>query len=139
MARKTRPKKKTKKSTNEMGNSVHVKLDMEEALKAKKDILNSQKDILKIYRRINRYKELRVKEIDLKAFLYKKIKETKSLLKKLRDLLPRPEIPEIAKKDEGKKTFQKTHEKSKEVKGIESQLLEIQRKLNSLQNQQTNI
>ena len=112
---------------------IHVRFEYDEALQAKKDILNSQKQLLNITKIIKRYHFLRIEELKLKLNLNKKIKEANMNIRKLEKILPVLEIPKI---------LDKSHEGIKEEKireipedtDLESQLAEIQRKLSSLQN-----
>ena len=117
-------------------NIIHIKLEYQEALEAKKDILFSEMNLLKIAKKIQKYKELRKEELDLKLNILKKIKETKTEIRKLQRTLPKLEIPEILKKSqenfETKEIGEKVREKQDED-NLEYELKEIQNKLASLQ------
>ncbi len=118
-------------------NLIHVKLDYEEALTSKKDILSSQIALLKIARTIKSYGSIRIRELELKLQLQKSFKELKTSLNKLNKILPNPTIPEIIRREEPQQT---TVKKSKHVpvkhpdESLENQLQEIQRRLGELQN-----
>lgn len=114
-------------------NLIHVKLEFEEALQSKKDILSTQKDLIELLQSIKNYSAIRKEELNLKIKIHKKIKELKSNLSKLNQTVPKIKIPEILKKDE--ETEEKPKLKIKtdyHDKDLESQLEEIQRRLRSL-------
>jgi len=116
-------------------NLIHIKLEFEEALQSKKDILSSEINLLRIARILKNYHSLRSKELKLKLTLYKKIKEMKSSVRKLEQTLPKIKIPKILED----KDYLEEEIKPKETKkimhedNIEEQLKDIQAKLNSLQ------
>lgn len=134
---------------------IHIKLDYPEALQSRKDVLRTQESLIKIAQSMRRYRALRLHELELKIELYKKLKEAKASLQKTKTFLPKLEIPKILKKHEEEMEHQKLleegkieikekkqpqkKEKTKEKKekkeptdDLEKQLLEIQKKLNSL-------
>ncbi|MFH1327178.1 MAG: hypothetical protein ABIH59_03570 [archaeon] len=141
-------------------NIIHIRLESEEAVESKKDVLNTEVSLIKIAQAIRKYKILRLKELELKIYLYKKIKEFKSDERKLKTLLPKLQIPKILKKHEeemhneeilekaekiivkrsrktkGKKTKKQKKVKPKQEKPTDTldfQLKEIQDKLNKLE------
>lgn len=110
---------------------IHIKLEREEALESRRDMLASQITLLKILKKINGYRAYRAREFELKLKFYTKVKELKTSLGNLEKALPKLKIPRILKKQEHEeKRVQKTeiHDLS-----IEGQLKEIQRKLDELQ------
>lgn len=114
-------------------NLIYVKLDYQEAIQSKKDVLLSEMGILKISKIIKRHHFLRLKESNLKLKLSKRIKEINMNIRKLQANLPKIKIPEILKKDSEEIG---NIEKTKEIqydKSLELQLQQIQDKLNSLQ------
>lgn len=117
-------------------NLIHIKLEYEEALQSKKDILSSEMGLLKIAKIIKRYHFLRTKELKNKLKLHKKIKETKSNIRKLQIILPKLKIPEILRKDDqeiGEIENKKDETKEKQDdESLELQLQEIRDKLKSL-------
>jgi|SRR3990167_7966515 len=121
-------------------NVVHIMLDYKEALRAKRDILSSEMSSLGVAKRIGRYRFLRLEELKLKTRIYGKIKETKTNLRKLQALIPEPKIPRILKRvkkeEEEAKGENKVLEAGNKVhdeEDIESQLRDIQRRLEELQ------
>ena len=114
---------------------IHIKLDYMEALKARRSILSSELGSLNIEKKIGRYWAIRLEELGLKERLYVKIKETKSNIKKLQSLLPNPKIPKIIKREEAIEKAAKAENgpRTHSEGDIESQLREIQRRLNELQ------
>ena len=113
-------------------NLIHVKLEYGEALQSKKDILSSEMNLLRVTKMIKEYRLLRLEELKIKLKLYRKIKEIITTLKKMQTTLPKLKIPEILKNgreiEEPSKLPIREYDES-----LESQLQEIQDKLNSLQ------
>lgn len=114
-------------------NVIHIKLDYLEALKAKRSILSSELSSLKIARKIGRYRIIRLEELGLKSRLYGKMKEAKSNIRKLQSLLPIPKIPRIMRKEQLIEKHPEAEKRSYDEGDIESQLREIQRRLERLQ------
>ncbi|MBU2052633.1 MAG: hypothetical protein KJ721_00110 [Nanoarchaeota archaeon] len=120
-------------------NIIHIKLEHDEALQSKRDILSSQMNLLRIAKTIKQYSILRKEEFDLKSKLLKDITETKIGLGKLQRTLPTLKIPDILKKHHGDIKPDKKEKKIVSVKerryddNVEGQLQEIQDKLNALQ------
>ena len=108
---------------------IHVRLEYEDAIESKKDILSSEIDLLKIIQTIKKYRELRSEEFKLKIRLYRQIKTLLTEIRRLQKNLPKLEIPRILKGHEIKEIISK---KEHYDGNIESQLREIQDKLNSL-------
>jgi len=119
-------------------NLIHVKLEYFEAIQAKRAILTSEKDLLKIIQTIKRYQYFRLEEIKLKLKLKKILKDINSNINKLKIILPRIKIPEILKKEKEEKSIgeieKKIKEKTKEQHdpNLELELQEIQDKLSAL-------
>jgi len=114
------------------GNLIHVKIEYREAIQAKKDILASQMNLLKILNSIKKYHILRSNELKIKTRTHRKLKEANTNIRKLQITLPKIKIPEILKKNKD------ANEPLKEIKGtfnnsIESQLQDIQKKLQAIQ------
>ena len=61
---------------------VHIKVDYEEAVQSKKDILSSEKDFLKIIRRIKRYHILRTEELNNRLRIQNKVRDLRANLAK---------------------------------------------------------
>ncbi|MBU2562704.1 MAG: hypothetical protein KKF68_03525 [Nanoarchaeota archaeon] len=118
-------------------NLIHIKLEYNEAVKSKKEVLQSEINLLKIAQVIKRYNFLRAEELRLKEKLHKKLKEAITNIKKLQTVLPKIKIPSILREEdiETKKVKEKHIILEKEYYdgSVESQLREIQNKLNSLQ------
>lgn len=123
-------------------NLIHIKLEYGEALESKKDILSSEAGLLRISQKIEEYKNYRDRELALKFLLYKKLKDVRLNINSLHKILPAVKMPEILKKEEykgqnkvlGKKTGTKRMP-PRDISGdIQSQLSEIENRLNELQN-----
>ncbi len=81
-------------------NIIHIKLDSNEAVESRRDVLNTEIDLIKIAQNIKNYRALRLKELQLKIMLYKKLKDTQSDMRKIKKLMPKLQIPKILKKHE---------------------------------------
>ena len=121
-------------------NLIHVKFEYEEAVDAKRDFLFSQITALRIEKAIQGYRFYRMKELNLKATLYKKMKELRLNLVKLHKTLPKLEIPKILNREredliesEPISVMESPKEKTPYGNDVESQLREIQRRLDNLQ------
>ena len=115
-------------------NLIHIKLEYEEALQSKKDILSSQMALLKVEKTIRGYRSYRSQGFELKINLSKKIKELKSDIWKMQKILPKLKIPEMLRKEEHDKKEHKYPERKKhQDESLEEQLQDIQRRLNELQ------
>ena len=99
---------------------VHIKVDYDEALQSKRDILASERDFLRIIKRIKRYKLLRGEELNNRIKIQNKLKELNSNITKLNQILPKVKLPNILKKkEEAKKKEIKEEKQSKiEIKEI---------------------
>ena len=111
-------------------NLLHIMFNSEELINSKKEILSTEADLIIILQTLKKYQLLRTKELILKTRLFKKLKETKIEIKKLEEILPKPEIPKILleignKKDEFKISAKKDN--------LEFQLEEIQKRLRELE------
>ena len=121
--------------------TIHIRLEYEEAVASKKDILSSEMNLLRIARELGKYKALRKKELELKLNLSKKIKETRASLNKLHRELPKVELPKILQEHQAKtepiankveKKIEKTKEKQKSD-DLEIELQDIQDRLDMLE------
>ncbi len=125
-------------------NLIHIKFEYDEALTAKKEFLTSEAELLRIAGNIERYELYRDKELELKMILYKKIKELKSTISSVHRLLPTLKLPDILKKyEEEYKGQNKIQDHINNIPkttptntggDVESQLREIERRLDELQN-----
>lgn len=137
-------------------NLIHIKLDYPEAIDSKRDVLMTQRDLIKIAQALKNYRALRLKELQLKSELAKKLKSAHNNINKLKHLLPKVQIPKILKKHEeevkSKRELKELEvkkqkpKKEKKIKGkskekvpkktptddLEKQLMDIQEKLNRL-------
>lgn len=115
---------------------IHVKLEYDEVLRSKRDILASEADILNIIKSINRYIALRKIELDLKTKFYKEIKKISMSIKMLENMMPHVKTPKILEAPEQKTVKPLIQERkivvNKDETDLENQLREIQRKLRSI-------
>tara|TARA_Y100000034_G_scaffold33527_1_gene41045 strand:+ start:820 stop:1209 length:390 start_codon:yes stop_codon:yes gene_type:complete len=127
---------KVKNNKVKKENNIHIKIGYNEALQSKKDILHSEMNLLKIIKIIKKYNFSRMNELKLKLKLYKKIKGINISMKKLQNALPKTEISKVLKEEKSFKKIRNQkifiNKKKKQDNKIESQLKDIQNKLNSL-------
>ena len=127
----------------EQTSPIHIRLDYGEAIFLRKEVLTSEMELIFILKAINKYAELRKQELALKTNFYKILKKLSVNVKKMEKNLPELEIPKILKNSQKQKeVFEKKLESLPEVKSLlkksktddalEQQLLEIQRKIQSL-------
>ncbi len=89
-------------------NLIHIKLDYDEAIQSRKDVLNTEVDLIRIAQAIRKYRALRLKELQLKIELQKRLKESHLDINKTKHLLPKLQIPKILKKHEEELERQRT-------------------------------
>ncbi len=112
-----------------MAKNIHVRLEYEEAISGKRDVLSSQMDALKILKIIKTYKNLRRKEMILRGKLKNELKVLHTHLSQLQTHLPQ-EVKEDIQIAKPKSKILKKEEVYN--KNIEFQLQDIQDKLERL-------
>ena len=119
---------------------VHIKLEHEESVNVKRDILNAEADLLRVIRSIRKYKKLRLDELNLRLKFYIKLKLLKKEASRLQYVLPKIKIPDILKREKieepeaPKKIIDKKEipRKGREEFTLEEELRSIQEKLKVL-------
>ncbi len=113
---------------------IYVKFDYVESLEMKKDILSLQKDLMEMGETMRNFNSLRTREMKIKVRIYAKVKGILFSLKSLKKTLPESRIPKIFnEKILEEKNFPEVQVKrTNGTSSIESQLREIQEKLNSI-------
>jgi hypothetical protein len=106
--------------------SKHIKLEYEEALSAKKQFLSIELGLLQTEKRVRNYKLLRKKELAMKNFIRRCLRELRMKISYNESTLPDEEEPIKVK------TIRKSIENRKN-EDIKKQLDEIQEKLARLQ------
>jgi hypothetical protein len=81
-------------------NPVYVKLEYDEALQSKRDILLLQMNLLKIIKIIKHYRLLRLEELKIKATAYRRLKDLITNLRKIKTNLPKIKVPQLKKDHE---------------------------------------
>lgn len=109
-------------------NLIHVKLDYDELIISKKEVLSTEANLIRILQIMKKYNTLRTKELNLKSKFLRKLKNTKTQIKKLEQTLPKLEIPE--EDIPSKKTSRNIKPKKDNLK---LELEEIQKKLKKLE------
>lgn len=110
---------------------VHVRLDYEEAIQSKKDLLSSERDFIRMIKIMKRYNLLRRAELNTKIKMQNKVKALKTNLGRLSEIFPKIKIPSILKKDVFEEKSLKIKKEGKNG-DLESQLKEIQERLRRL-------
>lgn len=119
---------------------IHLKIEYLSALESKKDLLNSEKNLMLTAKAMHNYASLRKKELKKRFTLARKAKELVSLLRKMRSEMPKVNVNESGKRYAVHETKIQTEvpiikkKQSKSQDNIESQLQEIQRKLREIGN-----
>ena len=103
---------------------LHVRLEYNETIEGKKEILSSQVNVLELLKKIKNYKILRKRELILKNKVKKEIRILSTEINKIQETFPEEETAEGSWE---KKEILKEEEKYE--KGIELQLEEIKEKL----------
>jgi len=112
---------------------IYVRLEKDEAIQSKRDILESQLKLLQVLQIMKRYYPLRINELKIKSRFYTRIKEVAKDIAKLETTLPQIKMPKIIKEhytaplDEVEEIKAKSYDSS-----LESQLQDIQAKLREL-------
>ena len=124
-----------------MNNSVHVGINYDQAVAAKKDILNCEKEFLEIIKHIKSYNLLKKSEISIKNRLKKEISSIRVMISSIQEELPKTEeiktFDKVIKRKE-EVLIKSLKEKKKFIPAIkkedhlESELREIQEKLDRL-------
>jgi hypothetical protein len=111
-----------------MESHIYSKLDYEEAVSAKKNILEMQKNLLNSINKIESYKDLRKKELILKLKMKNNFKNIDDHIKKINNHLPETKSIKHIKivKAKGEKEVKRNL-------SIQEQLLDIQKRLSELQ------
>jgi hypothetical protein len=119
-------------------NLVHVKLEYNEGLQTKSDILNLEASLLRMLKSARNYHAIRMGELRLKIELYRRLKLSETTIRSLKLAIPSPVIPKILK-HENKDRFSSLEFKEKEKteyaednEDLEKQLKEISEKLQAL-------
>ena len=126
-----------KKNTIKKEELIHIKLEYNELLQAKKDILFLEILLLKTTKILKRYHASRLEELKKKAELYQKIKELNKSIAAIQKVLPKLQVPEILRREEI--NDQEMDLKMKDIKyksrdqSLEAQLQEVQNRLNEMQ------
>lgn len=104
----------------------HIKLDYEEALSAKKQLLSMELNLLQTEKKVRNYKLLRKKELAMKNFIRRCLRELRMKINSEETTMPQEEEPMKIR------IIKKSIEKRKQA-DIQYQLKEIEEKLERLQ------
>lgn len=105
---------------------LHIQLEYNESIAAKKNILNSEISLINALKRMQNFKDLRKKEIAKKIELKSKINDILSSINFIKKNLPKTKIPEIEME------IEEDIEGDLKSNSLESELRLIQKKLANL-------
>ncbi|MDO8623060.1 MAG: hypothetical protein Q7R52_02345 [archaeon] len=112
---------------------IHVKFEREEAIQSKKDILSAEINLINLIKIIKKYQIYRMEELKLKTVLKRDINYAVQDIKKIEELMPEAKRPTIIRKKEDKFEEKVRIKENQYSNELESQLTDIQNKLNSLE------
>jgi len=113
---------------------LYLKIDYKNALISKKEILTLELLFLRINKIRKKYHILRLKDLEIKQQLEKRIDQIKKDLEKISTYLPEFKIPKDIQKKRKIKVKEKINEERISYnKSLDIQLIEIQNKLNNLE------
>jgi hypothetical protein len=112
-------------------NPVYFKLEYEESIESKKDILSTEVSLLNLVKSLNEYKSIREDEFKIKSQIYKAIKKLNLDMKKTQASFPFIKIPKIIQRQSAV-SKEETPRKERINQDLESELREIQSRLASL-------
>ena len=113
-------------------NLVHVKVDYNEAVESKKDILSMQLNLINAIKNIRIYKIVRMKELKLKNKLKRTTASALTNIKKIENALPKIKINKSPKR-KTESYVEDVNNKSSGDFVLERELQDIQEKLRMLQ------
>jgi hypothetical protein len=111
---------------------IHIKIDYEDAIQSKKNLLSSERDLIRVLKIMKKYSLLRKEEFNTRLRMQNKIKELKTSLGRLNDVSPKIKIPSILRKNEIQKEKPLKQKKENKNEDLEIQLREIQERLRKL-------
>jgi helix-turn-helix protein len=111
-------------------NPVYLKLEYEESLESKKDILSLEISFLNVLKIIKQFDFLREQELNFKIQLYKQVQQLSLLLRKTKSTFPFFKVPHAVQQESEKREVI-TKEKNID-RDLESQLRDIQEKLRAI-------
>ena len=119
-------------------NPLHVRMDYKEALESKKDILLSKANLVRISNVMKNYHKLRTMELKKKVSLHLLVRHLSTTIIQMEKVFPEVKIPRFMKAEhphqdsESVFHFERHGMNEKSTNDLDSQLREIQERLNSL-------
>lgn len=110
-------------------NSVYFRLEYNESLISKKELLSSEMLLLNMIKTIRRYNALRLEELKIKSSILTATRKMGIAIRKTKSLLPISQIPQKEKREE---PINKKTRVTKRDESLESELREIQEKLRNI-------
>ena len=116
----------------EQKNPIYVRIDYNESLESKKNLLTTEVSLLNLIKSLKAYHSVRIEELKIKAGIYKAIRELNLTMKKTKSAFPFFKIPEIKSRKEIPTQKEVRMPKEKIDNNLEMELQEIQKRLASL-------
>jgi len=115
----------------EQKNPVYIRLEYDESIESKKDVLSSEVLLLNLVKSIKNYHSIRLEELKIKAGIYKAVKGLNLTIKKTKSSFPFLKIPEKVKRENinGKEI---KVPKEKIDRDLDSEVRQIQERLRNL-------
>jgi hypothetical protein len=107
---------------------IYLKLEYDESVNSKKNLLSAEMSLLNIIKLINRYSAKRAEEFRIKMLLSKAIKEMHLNIKKTKSAFPFVKMPEKEHEESGTSSVANR----KFERNLEDELREINEKLRAL-------
>lgn len=104
---------------------IHIKFEYSAGVQSKRDILSTEIDLIKMNKRIQRYQEYRMQELDVKLTMDRKMKAFKLNMGRLQNLMPDLQIPEIL--DKAHKKIMKERKAGRTAKAVEKKVEVVQK------------
>lgn len=120
------------KTVQKITNPVYFGLEYYEAIKSKKELLSSEMSLLNILKIARKYYSLRKEENDMKAKIYRAVKELDASLRKTKTFFPFLKIPERARRESLKKETSTGTIRKNVDEDLETELRKIQERLRTL-------
>jgi len=106
---------------------IHIKFEYSAGVQCKRDLLSTEVDMIKINKRIQRYQQLRMQELDIKMQVDRKMKAFKLNMGRLQNLMPDLKIPQILEKAHKKIVAEKKAGRQGKAKVVEKKVKIIEK------------
>lgn len=114
-----------------MNESLHVKIEYDDAVLIKKDILLSEKDLLETIRYTRNYNTLRKQELTLKENLKKQLETLNLLVHEIEKNLPKESV-HYGEEKPSSQSLEASETKRKVKKAVEAKKTEIENQIDDI-------